>query len=350
MPRSSARRPPWPTKPKPWRSGFSHGQTKDYDALAAEFVALKAKIAAARNPRIGRMISFYPHEQGLKNLKSRQLDAEKAAAAQRLLAGAVTARFPDRFKLQDALDQNKIVAAFREAAPEDVVAVIANQDGPYYRPGSTIHDVTAAADDKDPPKHGGYVLWDENGQGIFISFALATHPDPIAKNTPGLIWGTNPNGSIVFVSLDGGRYVGQPSDFTQGLPQRPLWPTAIQHDTLVFDDIAEIADAGGLPAKTAAAVVATKQKADACADAQAAKFTPQFEALDAANILNQTRQNRAEQLRQRQRTTIYSACKPHRANVEKAWLAAVEANLALRRKTRDAFVARFAALPAPATP
>jgi len=88
-------------------------------------------------------------------------------------------------------------------------------------------------------------------------------PQPLAANTPGIVWMLD-SSTIVFVSLDGGRYeLSLPNDIEKdgapiegGLGPQSSWPPPLQHSLVDVDSVRGFAKGNAVPQKVGADIEA----------------------------------------------------------------------------------------------
>jgi len=240
-------------------------------------------------------------------------------------------------------DQAKIAEAFGTIQAADLVMTNEKGAGDYcnFEPGPEVKEQRPRVQAAKLPR-GARVGFNPSG-GIIVEYTEGRHGPP--AGTPGIAWSTlhrlGQGEQIMFVAFDGGRYVCGQDGVERWDPARAL-PAPLADSALSFDELAALAKADQIPAKLAAALDAKKAAAEACATRVIARFEPKFTALQAADLRDETRQNRLDQLVAAQDRAVYTTCKSALAQTQSAWADAVSAHEALRRTTAAAFAARFA--------
>lgn len=310
----------------------------DFDALMAEAEALdeKIKAAIARNDQVSRdwhQRTFFQIGKALQEARNRATRAQIAADEARLRAGAVTARLP-KYTPEDAFVPAKVAAAFREMDPNDYVVTIPLKDTSrhhWYEPGKSNHYHLSFEDTFEPgevPERPAVVR--NNDVAVFPRY-LKHLPDP-PPHTPGLIWNVLPEGWVVFVAFDGGRYRSHLGALMNAVTRPELWPKAPIHTTLLDDDVAFLAEKGVLPARTANAMVKASEQWSRCAKKLWKAHDAQFDAIETANILPHVRDERTRRLNEKVRGLIAKRCRAHRKAYERAWHRANDEYAAIRRQ------------------
>ncbi|MBS1119853.1 MAG: hypothetical protein H6Q90_2081 [Deltaproteobacteria bacterium] len=351
-----------------WADG-AHKQLQEFEALDKEMEALKVAInqappdqhakiqaryeafkakfaaAAATNPHLSRISSnLSTLDHVMSDLGLRKGLADTAAAEKRMLDGAVTARFPSKYRAEDSLDQDKIAQAFAEVDPADLVMIRKGDDvGRFqYQPANKVHERGNGDDDpKHPSRFGVFVAW--NGYETLDYFYVRGNPVALGAETPGLLWNTT-DGGVILVTLDGGRYVGPLRALVNGRPSVAAIPKAPQNLVLMPEDLHALVASKVLPASLEQSLTAAGHAAQTCSERITKSYEAKFRANDIANITIATRNNRAADLRDKQSAAVYNGCVGQQRAVQKAWNAAIEAYGQRRSKTLEAVRARLGSL------
>jgi hypothetical protein len=221
---------------------------------------------------------------------------------------------------------------------------------PSAKQGET-RDELAQPNDLAFPRFGAALWWhslDEKtdvGSGVTAG-ALA----PLAANTPGFIlWGhalanTGPDRPVYFLSLDGGVYQVPLSALALGPPATGSWPAKVQHSLYAIENLTgAYADdvSGSMSAALKADFEARERELTACSHAAWKPSQAEFDANDAANITQITRNNRELQIEARYRKIGEARCAQAFRAVGGVYSKMLEQRLADREKIYAAAKRRF---------
>jgi hypothetical protein len=215
-------------------------------------------------------------------------------------------------------------------------------------------------------KYGWAMGWDSTGageDGVDSGWFMATTKlSPLAKNTPGVVIGpawvfdgggryTNDLATAVrFLAVDGTTYFVQPSQLAMGSPAPGDWPTKVQH-VMYIDSDDEMSKIDGAPdarpwepppAKIVDDLHAKRAALKAC-NAKAWKPSEAaFAAIDNADILETTRENRRNSTVAKFSKVALKACRGAFVNYAKSMLSVNDDKYANRSALLEANRTRFA--------
>ncbi|MBI5534374.1 MAG: hypothetical protein HY898_16745 [Deltaproteobacteria bacterium] len=262
---------------------------------------------------------------------------------------SVRKKFP-QFTAEDASNLAKVAEVMDKADPSmfvryvqrdpngwlpRVVWVPSNISGIGYGGGSRESSLTW---DKDKAtglaKFGGvlkgYSAYNSQGNHIFLQ-SMKGYPPNLATNTPGIVWEVDST-SVVFVTLDGGRYTvdisssalekGAPIEMGAG-PQTQ-WPPALQHALTGIEEISALAKAGAVPQKVVEELSAQDDEWNACAQKVWKGAKPEFDKLHVTDMHYGTREGKVGQAVEKWEEKVRKDCKAAIDKQEKSLLAFIE--------------------------
>jgi len=201
--------------------------------------------------------------------------------------------------------------------------------------------------DKTKPglkKHGG-VLFDDHPEfdrpSRLRMHALVGWPPPLAPETPGIVWEVD-DGTVVFVSLDGGRYEIMISELTdKALPVTPgllppgSWPPPLQHTLLDVDSIRALAKGGAIPKETGPAIEAIDDGWFTCVNALWAQTKKDLDKIEASSASTNEKWGRLLGARKSAELNAPKKCAPQVAKLDQAITKFIEARNAERLAMYD---------------
>jgi hypothetical protein len=284
---------------------------------------------------------------------------------QTMSAKAVTARYP-QVKLEDSMNLNRVGEAFANAAPDMIVHTapigqIRGDNGPI----PVAFSATVAGDAQehtchvDDPEESAKL----KSYGLLLSvhtqgsppFRTPT-PDPIVTcaaapaqigpDSPALIWSVVQQGSwdysksqwrfshVVFVTPDGGRYVGSVGALARGpagkIAQR------VQDGSLYPADVEALTRSGLLAAKFDAQMKSAKQQWADCTNRVWNTYKPQIDAVTAAvDMEADEREQKVQDVAEKFDETAMKRCRPALSKYEAGLAGAIEQRNADRAALYD---------------
>jgi hypothetical protein len=247
------------------------------------------------------------------------------AVADRLTAIAVTTKLP-LLTDGDSAQLSKVSDALGKATVEMFVHYVSHgatswlphpELVPEGLHGVEFGGVARESDDRWNPKAAGLAKYGGKNQGFshydtpqgnhMQVMKLAGYPQPLADNTPGIVWKVD-GSSAVFVTLDGGRYVVDLSSADKGPaleagagPQSG-WPPPVQNALLDVSDVSSLAKAGAVPQKAADDLLALDADWTACA---AKTWATAQRAIDTGNFTEADRKDWEKKARTACAATIH---------------------------------------------
>jgi hypothetical protein len=290
---------------------------------------------------------------------------------EQLAAASVRARQP-KLRSEDAGDLGKVAEALATAeAPMFVRYVAAEGRSVHWAPapetigGTTYAGLTGYYPSEDTwdrskgglMRHGGVLRGESapGSRGNHIKLLQPKgYPAPLASLTPGVVWEVDST-TVVFVTLDGGRYkisvshddMQKGAPFAPGLAPPAQWPEPLQHTLLEPDQIKYLAKAGSLPQKSHDELEAIDQAWNECAQKAWAGAKKEIEAIDVSATNWSTKEARKKALDDKWRAKVDKACGAHVAKMEAALLALIDARIKERAALFEKAKARAAAVGAP---
>lgn len=219
---------------------------------------------------------------------------------------------------------------------------------------------------------GGYTsetAWDKNAKGLAghgglldvdVRYGSPSRlrlqrqkgwPTPLAAGTPGVIWMTDST-TIVFVSLDGGRYHlaltaapdkdGLPVDFNAGSPSS--WPAPLQHTLLDVNAVRGFAKGGAVSAKVGGDIEALDDAWWACVDKVWEAGRKDEDAIQAGPGGADAKQGKLSAVPKRYEEKAKKDCAPTKKKLEEGLLAFIEQRSKERAALYEKAKARVATL------
>ena len=193
----------------------------------------------------------------------------------------------------------------------------------------------------------GYSHYESMGNHLFVQ-QMQGYPPPLANGTPGVVWEVD-SVSVVFVTLDGGRYsvdcsystVENGAPLEKGAGPASGWPAPLQHSLVGITEVTALAKAGAVPQKTGDDLLAIDDEWNACAQKTWKKAKPEFDRLKTSDMNWSTRGGRQEALEEKWRETARRECKASGEKLEKALLSFIEDRNKERLGVLDKARARF---------
>jgi hypothetical protein len=176
-------------------------------------------------------------------------------------------------------------------------------------------------------------------------------PTPLAANTPGLIWMLN-SSTIVFVTLDGGRYQlnlpgdvekeGMPIEF--GLAPQSGWPPPLQHALVDVNSVRGFAKGNAIPAKVGADIEALDDAWFECVNKVWREGAKEQESVEASQGPQNVKTGKLTGIPKKYELKATKDCEPDLKKLEKGLLQFIEARSAERSALYDKAKARAAAV------
>ncbi|AKT38294.1 hypothetical protein [Chondromyces crocatus] len=211
--------------------------------------------------------------------------------------------------------------------------------------------------------------WDKAGKGLAkhggqlrarVAFGepsrLRTHlltgwPPPLAEGTPGVVWMVS-GGTVVFVSLDGGRYViSIPNDVAeQGLPVIPgagalaQWPAPVQHALVDVDSIRGFAKGNAVPAQVGKDIEALDDAWFQCVNKAWGEGRKEGEKIEASPESYDRKRGKLSAIPKKYETKAQKDCAETKQKLEEGLVAFIEARTKARLSLHEKAKARAAAL------
>lgn len=169
-------------------------------------------------------------------------------------------------------------------------------------------------------KFGYGVTWTSFADGARTSWRVFPSRMPLlAAKTPGfIVWGADtyskgPDRPVYFLAMDGGVYVLPRSKLALGAPPASEWPKSVQHVMYDLDLLASSSAQNEVPVAISDGrrkeLETAKAALDRCSTQAWAGADREFDANDAANVTQITRQNRTKQIEARYRSQGEKACR-----------------------------------------
>ncbi|NOU29769.1 MAG: hypothetical protein HOO96_17830 [Polyangiaceae bacterium] len=188
-------------------------------------------------------------------------------------------------------------------------------------------------------------------EGADLSFhGLVPNKFPaLAKETPGFVLGAANNGHVRFLALDGSTYDLPPSELALGPGNVAEWPKGVQH-TMYVDSDGSFSHVQGAPEnrpwepppkRIVDGLHATRTALNACNARVWRPSAPIYEAIDAANILESTKEARRQQVSDRYTAAAFATCRASFVAHAKSILAVNEDRKKNRTALYEANKARF---------
>jgi hypothetical protein len=312
-----------------------------YEKLAAERTALQKRgaVLAERNRNVSvRGGTFEKIEEALKHLAIRRAKAENEKHLERIGALAVVTRSRGKFTPEDSLDQEKIRAAFLTAGPEHFVVAVQG-GGARYSPAVTDFEYARqAAHEATGLVRGALISWSDDGS-LYPYYRY--FPKTLAGHTLGLVWSAIDKRTVLFVTMDGGRYHADAMKLWIGWIKPTLWPRTQAHEALLPEDIEKLAQVKALPTAIWQNLRSAAAGYSRCSGRIWKSFDRRFDAIRAQDIREATRKRRLDQLGDEVRSRVERRCRVFVRRYKAAFVAALDARNADRKKTADVVRARM---------
>ncbi|MBI3070990.1 MAG: hypothetical protein HYY84_02580 [Deltaproteobacteria bacterium] len=333
---------------KKYRNDDGSGFEAYRDAVAAFVAKAKAEGAAER-------IADYINNLNelLERLTRRRATLDLKKQDERIVAGAVMARFPGKYTLEDSIKLDKVSAAFAESDLKDFV-VRAKTSSKRGLKGRRAREIPPAHAEADVPRRTrrstrnaaprAQLMW---AQGELTPAFAGTSRSNLAPGIVGLMWTVRANTDVVLVvTLDGGRYWTSASELVLGIPDADTWSSPSPMASFYPAEIAALAEAGQLAKKRRAAWESANKGARACSKKIWDAADRKFARIHTANILERTRENRKAALREQTAKAERVRCNVWLKRAEAAWQAALtdrtEARRAAYERNKAKLVPRLA--------
>lgn len=260
-----------------------------------------------------------------------------------LQTAAVVARLPT-FKPDDSYDVSKIAAAFEAMTRADLVVTSSAGatdvfSAPFvYMPGPRLSSAPRVL--REAPadaKHGSHVDWAFNDDTVF-GYALT----PLAKmpeGMPGFVWNID-SGRVVFVTLDGGRYVTDEAHL-QAASGAVSVPKELLHDALPLASVNDLVTGGHAPAAWRDDIAKALTAGEACSTKVSNAAKGEFAAIKVANITESTRKNRYDAVRSKLFDKQKKTCAAQKNAYAKAVYGAADARAKQRQTLLKAMQTKF---------
>jgi hypothetical protein len=321
-----------------------------FEKLQMEATALrkKAEEIGQRNSAVSlRARVFERIDVAIRDLAVRRRQAENRKHVARIRAAAVTARFPGRFSVEDSLRQDKIREAFLTASKDDYAVAVGG--GAAYSPAVTDFEyrVRVSSMTTARPTRGAYVSEADRGGLEALYGTLST---TLTTDVPGLVWNVVSQREVIFVTIDGGRYRVDAMKVALAWLKPEAWPKTQEHEALLPADIRKLADVQALGGELWKNLENASEGYRACSDRIWKSYDKRFDAIRAQDIREQTRKIRMDQLGDKVRAKVARSCEGFKTKYARAFVAALDARNADRKKTADVvrahmleLIARFTA-------
>ena len=183
-------------------------------------------------------------------------------------------------------------------------------------------------------KHGGILAGDSTygSRGNHIQLTQPEgYPPLLADNTPGIIWEVNST-SVVFVTLDGGRYLVDLGDremetkpvFAKGLPPADQWPSPLQHTLLGPEHVDYLSRAGIIPKTTFTNLETLDEAWDTCTQKAWNGAKPDMDALEQSGLDVSARDAKRRAILEKWSAKVDRECAPCVAKLEATLLAIID--------------------------
>jgi hypothetical protein len=176
----------------------------------------------------------------------------------------------------------------------------------------------------------GYSQYKSVGNHIFLQ-TMKGYPPHLATNSPGVVWEVDST-SVVFVTLDGGRYSvdisnsalekGAPIEVGAGPVNQ--WPPALQHSLTGITEISALAKVGAVPKKVVDDLSALDDEWNTCAQKVWKGAKTEFDKLQITDMHYGTRDGRVGQTITKWEDKVRKDCKAPIDKQEKALLSFIE--------------------------
>jgi hypothetical protein len=274
--------------------------------------------------------------------------ASERLAAQ-LRAVAVRGRWTE-YGPEDSGNLDKVAQVLARVEPAMLVTYLADPSrSPHWEPASArigLNEYSGLsgfypANRPWDPKRGGLerfggILAGASSYGSRNNHLQLRQPEgwppALAEHTPGIVWELD-GASVVFVTLDGGRYridlgSGERASrpvFAPGLAPLPQWPAPLQHSLLGPEQVDFLARAGILPLKTCQDLQALDAGWDACVQQAWLGAKPELDALERAGLDATAREARSRAIQEHWAAEVDRQAAPWVAKSEAALLALIDA-------------------------
>lgn len=337
----------------------------DLPTLREQVQAFVARAtAAAKDNRRVDSASVTRFEDALAEAEARAASRRASAAKEAIAALAIVDRLPG-FRPEDSLDLARVGDALASAPSELLVHTVrlpaqgvrrTGEAPPGSRFSTYDHELIAGGpisfdlgrDHRDhqrfveESKPAGLLRYGAQVDSVAPTLGLAeARLWDLAPGTPGLVWSKAGHDRVVFVTLDGGRYLTDLAALAPGAPS--AWPERLQHALLVPQHIERLASAGQLPARLHQAVEAASGRWAGCHEKTWSPFKRRLDALDAANLLEDAREARKAQAHDEFQKAVHDKCAAHLKAYEKAVLNAIRHREAERESLYEKVKSRFGA-------
>lgn len=209
------------------------------------------------------------------------------------------------FKPEDSGNLAKVAEAIEKADKTLFVHYASKVDAATFAPapetigGTTFGGATGGGyplEDDNKEKLGSYggVLrgWTTDTGGGYIRLYTPSKKTLLAQKTPGLVWEAGAT-SVIFVTLDGGRYrvdashqtVEQGAPLLKGLPAQGDWPPALQHSIYDTSATQYLGKAGAIPTSVHEAAEKIDEEWRACANKEAKALHDKLDAAKSSRKL-----------------------------------------------------------------
>lgn len=299
-------------------------------------------------------------------------------AVEELNALSVMAKFP-RFRPEDSGNLFEIAKAFKVIDASMLVRIngTGSTNAQWAPASQRIGDVTHGLG-------GGLNLWPlrdrtwvrtEPGLARYGALLVDDHPEfgrpsrlrqvalqgwpaVLAPDTPGIIWGVF-DGTLVFITLDGGRYqislsgTDENSGYpvTLGLAPEACWPPPLQHSLVDVESIRALAKGEAIPDKAGEDIETLDDAWFHCVNGVWKETRAELDRIEAQTGDQNEKNGRLEGVKKAASHKALRHCEGEKGKLEKGLIAFIEARDAERMALYEKVRIRVRGLvPAPTTP
>lgn len=171
-------------------------------------------------------------------------------------------------------------------------------------------------------------------------YTLDGYTSDLASGTPGMIWQVD-DGTVVFVTLDGGRYEMSVSDgkvVEPGLTPQSRWPAPLQHSLIDVDGIRGLAKGNAVPAQVGKDIEDADDAWWSCMNEQWKKAKTELDKIEASPASANEKWGRLGGVRKSAELSAPKTCEPKKKALDAALTKFIEARntdrLALLEKAK----------------
>jgi hypothetical protein len=152
-------------------------------------------------------------------------------------------------------------------------------------------------------------------------------PPPLSVGTPGILWEVH-DGTVVFVTFDGGRYEMSVSDgkvVEPGLTPQASWPAPLQHTLFDVDSVRALAKGGVVPEKVGHDLEGVDDAWWSCMNDQWKKAKAESDKIEASAASANDKWGRIRGVHKTAELTAPKICEPKRKELDAALTKFIEA-------------------------